>query len=520
MGKLSNRPTNIHAPIETTGERIPTATGGLGFGRDARSELFLLAATNMVSEQTFHETGAARDDRFEKLIHAVVVEDPAWVAGFVPYLRDTMQMRSASIVLAAEYVHAGGPAGRAVVNAAIKRADEPGEMLGYWRARHGRALPAAIKRGVADACARLYTERNVLKYDGNANAWRFADVIEAVHARPIAPWQSTLFRLLLDQRHHGDGEITFEHPTLHADQFLRLLPEDQRRDALGGDSWLKAGWSWERLSGWLPGGMDAAAWEAVIPQMGYMALLRNLRNFDQAGINAELVATINKKLADPTEVAQSRQFPIRFYSAFKEIGSLRWAAALEQALDLSLANVPALPGRTLILVDLSGSMWAPMSGRSKRERWEIAALFGVAIGKRAENAEVIAYGSSAARMDVLGMPLLRAVEAFDHGLGGTYTFTTLKNAYNGHDRVIILTDEQAHDAGQYDLPSCPIYTFNLAGYKAAHLDSGQRGHYTFGGLTDAAFALLPALEGTRDGHWPFPIVATASEDFDGRAVTR
>lgn len=511
MSKFTKRSENVRAPIATTGERIYTHEGGVGHVRDAKSELFLLAVSNMVSEHTFYEDASARDDRFEALIHQVTIEDPKWIAGFMPYLRDTMQMRSASIVLAAEYVKAGGPHGRALVDAAIKRADEPGEMLAYWRSRHGRSIPAAVKRGVADACRRLYTERNALRYDGTARAWRFADVIETVHPVPNAEWQQALWKYLLDERHHGDGELTDRGAvlrTIQADKVLQATPEASRRAAIvaamESGLWETAGWSWERLSGWLPGGMDAQAWEAVIPQMGYMALIRNLRNFDQAGVSDEVAARVIAKLTNPDEVARSRQFPIRFYSAYREIGSLRWAGALEKALDLSLANVPALAGRTLILIDRSGSMQDRLSGRSTRARWEIAALFGFAVAKRAQDVRVVAYGTQAAdATSLVREPLLRTVEQMPPNMGGTNTFGALHAAYEGQDRVIILTDEQAHDAGGYGLPGVPIYTFNLAGYRPGHLDSGERGHYTFGGLTDAGFQLVPLIEGARSAVWPF-----------------
>ena len=66
-------------------------------------------------------------------------------------------MRSAAIVMAAEYVAAGGANGRAVIAAALQRPDEPAEMLGYWFTTHGRNVPMPVKRGVADAVRRLYT---------------------------------------------------------------------------------------------------------------------------------------------------------------------------------------------------------------------------------------------------------------------------------------------------------------------------------------------------------------------------
>lgn len=503
MSKFAtNTPPNVTAPVATTTTRMRTYTGGIGHERDAKSELFLLAVSNMVKEDTFHEDAAKRDARFENLIHQVTREDPEWVEKLVPYLRDTMHLRSASLVMAAEYAAAKGPSARRVISAALQRADEPAELLGYWFQTYGRKIPAAVKRGCADAVTRLYTERSALRNDGSGRPWRMGDVIDLVHPTPIGAWQSELFKHLLNARHGRDTEVPELLEVIAADRKLMALPEAHRRAALGGELWQKAGWSWERLAGWLPGGMDAEAWEAVIPQMGYMALLRNLRNFDQAKVSDEVAQAVGARLADPEAVAKSKQFPFRFLSAYREIGSLRWAWPLERALDLSLANVPSLPGRTLVMVDLSGSMWGGVSGRSKRQRWELALIFGAALAKRAASADLVCYGTHAVRVP-FEAPLLKLLEAAGHSMGGTNTFQTLAAAYENHDRVIIITDEQAHDAGHYDLSRIPLlYTFNLGGYRPAQNESGAKGKYTFGGLTDAGFQLIPLIESQRGGVWP------------------
>jgi hypothetical protein len=86
--------------------------------------------------------------------------------------------------------------------------------------------------------------------------------------------------------------------------------------------------------------------------------------------------------------------------------------------------------------------------------------------------------------------------------GGTQTMQTLRAAYAGHDRVVILTDEQAHP-GSMPAVGCPVYTFNLGGYRVAHMQSGEKGSYTFGGLTDAGFRMLALLEEQRSVGWPF-----------------
>jgi hypothetical protein len=136
--------------------------------------------------------------------------------------------------------------------------------------------------------------------------------------------------------------------------------------------------TWESLAGWLQGPMDAAARQAVIPSMGYMALLRNLRNFDDAGVPDQLAEQVAARLSDPRQVAVASQLPMRFLSAYRAAPQLRWAAALETALQESLAQAPALTGRTLVLVDRSGSMFGPVSVRSELTRADAAAVFGTA----------------------------------------------------------------------------------------------------------------------------------------------
>src|SRR5207302_6925716 len=139
----------------------------------------------------------------------------------------------------------------------------------YWMATHGRRLPMSVKRGVADAARRLYTERAALRYDGLTRSIRMADVIELTHPQPRDERQSALFRWLLDRRHHDDARADAAVlPMLAAAADLDAVPTDERRALLrerGAAALADAGFSWERLSGWLPGGMDAEAWEAVIP---------------------------------------------------------------------------------------------------------------------------------------------------------------------------------------------------------------------------------------------------------------
>lgn len=514
---------NVNAALRTNSRRIITHEGGKAYERDDTSALFLLAATNMVGEDTFYEHARDRDARFAELVHRVTASAPTFIAGAAPdggrvglaqYLRESMLMRSAAVVMAAEYVAAGGAGGRSVVARALQRPDEPAEMVGYWMATKGRRLPMAVKRGVADAARRMYNERAALRYDGISRQIRMADVIELTHPEPKDPAQSALFRYLLDHRHHDDAVADVAVlPVLAAAAELAAVPVDERRTVLrerGPAALAGAGYSWERLSGWLPGGMDAEAWEAVIPSMGVMALLRNLRNFDEVGISDASVESVIAKITDPAEVSKARLLPYQVWAAYKHAPSDDWKRALAKTLALTTQNIPALDG-TLVVIDTSGSMQGPVSGRSTIARVEVAAVMAMATARAARDVDVVIYGQRHAKVRGLaGASVLAGVHKVVRSVGSvghaTFGHTAIARTFDParHKRVVLFTDDQQHDSGQVRLDHVPlIYTFNLAGYRPSALPAGGRGRYTLGGFTDATFTAMAVLEAGRDAHWPF-----------------
>lgn len=299
------------------------------------------------------------------------------------------------------------------------------------------------------------------------------------------------------------------------------MPVEERRSVLESPEVLReAGMTWESLAGWLQGPMDARAWEAIAPSMGYMALLRNLRNFDEAGVSDEVAQWVAARLADPEEVARSRQLPMRFLSAYRSAPSLRWAHALDRALEHSLANVTPLSGRTLVLIDTSGSMNSSFSRDGSLMRWDAAAIFGIALGMRCEAADVVSFSGSwygddtSSRVFPLkrGESLLKALDRWRDGGyfigGGTQTELAVRTHYANHDRVVILTDEQAHYGGSDDVTRAVpknrnVFTWNLAGYRHGHAPSGDGTRHTFGGLSDRAFDVIPMIERGVNADWPF-----------------
>jgi hypothetical protein len=528
VSKFNVRDTRSSATGPIVTETVATGTtheGAPGYARDAKSELFLLAVSNMVGEQTFYEKADQRDERYEKLVEQVAVSDADWTLRFLRWLRGEGNMRSASLVGAAEAVRArlnaakagpvpNGARNRQLVEAVLQRADEPGELLAYWTSRYGRAIPKPIKRGIGDAIGRLYTEYNLLKYDTDSKGFRFADVIDLVHPSPTAPWQGDLFAHALDRRHGRAVDAPLALPMVTANAVLRHLAATEPGALLDAERLKAAGMTWEDVLSLVGSKLDKVRlWAALIPSMGYMALLRNLRNFDQAGVPDDVADQVAARLADPEQVARSRQFPFRFYAAHIAVASLRWGHALEKALAASLGNVPALGGRTLILVDQSPSMFpgyyfSSAANRSDISNADQAKLFGSALALRAASATLVGYGHVNYRVPFTpGEAVLRLMGKFRQE-DGTDAYGAAADHFDRHDRIVIVTDGENNGRrySSFDeagVPrNVPIYEWNIGGYKYSQTP-GRANRHTFGGLTDHAFRLIPLLEAGRNGDWPF-----------------
>lgn len=520
--------TGVQSPVKTTGMTL-NHDGRVAFERDTKSELFLLAVSNFVGKDTFYESAKNRDDRFVTLSAKAAVIDPQWFTKFVGWLRNEAFMRSASVVAAVEGAKAVYDAGnehdapwdpRAIIGASMARADEPGEVLAYYESKYGKNFPAYLKKGVADGAKRLYNEYSLLKYDTDSKGYRFADVIQLVHPSADSSKQNVLFKYALDRRYSNVETVPDVLEMFRERRSLMETSVDLRRAAMrayGAEGLKSAGITWEALSGWLQGPMDAEAWETVIPSMGYMALLRNLRNFQEAGISILTMREVLAKLADPEQVAKSKQFPFRFLAAYQaNKGNLQIMAAMESALQASLVNVPSLKGSTLILVDRSGSMFQGTGGVQGLDRADTAAIFGTTLAMRAENATLVQYGSSwggqAASSKVpfrKGDSVIPMLAHFKD-MGGTDTVGAIKtNLKTSHDRVILITDEQYNGWGGDPVAAVPanvpMYTWNLEGYTAAHSQSGAKKRHTFGGLTDKGFQMIPLIEAGQSQKWPWEV---------------
>jgi TROVE domain len=544
MTRLNTRGVLRPAAVMKT-EKIPsgrTRQGAPGYAREKKTELFLRATTVFAGEGHYYEDAKTADDRVVQLARELACEDWEWTARFLLWLRTGGNIRTLAIMLAVEAALAhpqsefceGMLTPRQVVAGVLQRADEPAEALSYYKSTYGKTPSGGIARGIADAATRLYTPSGVLRWD-KPDRMRFADVIELAHPVAGSQEQGILFRYLLDERHHpGTAEVL--PGAIGARRRLSLLAPQMRHaraaialddpdSAESRDIRDAACGQWEWVMSWLgegastPGSLtQRQRWELIIPSMGYMALLRNLRNFEQAGVRD--VQQICDRISDPAQVARSRQFPFRFLSAHLNTGGAQWLPALEAALTLSTANIPVLDGFTHILADCSGSMQSPLSrsqGNSvSPSREQAALLFALALAIRnAGHSELYLFANNSCGPIGFrpGASVLRAIgEAANIGCqlgGGTEMEKNIRLTFDPskHTRSVIITDEQAHWGGGADVTrsipeKIPVYMFNLAGYGHGATAYGTN-RVGLGGLTDASFGIMQRYEAARAGLWPW-----------------
>lgn len=561
MGKFNNKTVKpkVSSPVTTTGPAT-TALGASGYARDAKSDLYLLSVSNMVSQKTWHEE-LGRDERYADLVHTVALDDPAFVCGLFPWLRHEGFMRSASLMGAAEAAKTLCDAGRYdgvedMVDGVVSRGDEVGEFTAYWFSIAGSSWPRRYKpvmEGLRRAAQRTFTEFNYGKWDSAKNTLRYANLLGILHPAPKDETQSDLFRMILDIRRDNPVD-TSRLPMISAaaewHDMARTFALGKRtgltatvseREVLDPDLIKAAGLTWEDVMSALGGHVDKAKiWKAMVPNMGVMALMRNLRNMDDAEIPRALVDDVCRKISDPERVRKSKVFPFRFLSAYRSVQSLNWGQALERGLEASLALVPKLSGSTLILVDRSPSMfpgqWGSTPSTGDISLADQAAVFGAALAVRSEEPTLMEFGGAlesfvrgkavgqcTRKVEVRrGASVLKIVESFGDMIPGTDIPRAVSETFRKgvHDRVVIVTDEQSRPGylpsnmysygGQREtrvddlIPkNVPVYLWNMAGYKGSILNASAPNRHVFGGLSDASFRMISLLEDRKNTRWPW-----------------
>lgn len=437
--------TNVmNAPTTVTHE------GGPARRITPEEQLRRLVMSCMLWEDTFYVDGKTVADQ----ICEAVTNVPADVAANIAIeARTKGNLRHAPLLVVREMFRdpAKRIAAAATLYEVIQRADEMGEWIAlYWQ--NGRKpLPAGAKRAIA-SCFEKFSGYQLAKYNGDAKV-KMRDVLRLCHPKPLDEAQSALWKSIIDGTiqspdtwevalSSGEGKKTNEEKRA---EFERLLNEKK---------------------------------------LGALALLRNLRNCLEWGVDLDLLRS------SIGAMDTSRVLPFRFIAAAKHAPKLE--PFLEVPMLASAKALPKLKGRTALLVDVSGSMdQANVSGRSQMTRMDAACALAILAREMCDDVDVVSFSTGPRVVPARRGFALRDAIVASQPHGGTMLGASLASLHAGYDRIIVLTDEQAHDTVQ--TPKCGArYMINVAPYKNG-VGYGPWVHID--GFSSATLDFIAALEG-------------------------
>ena len=386
----------------------------------AEQELRRSVLACMLWEDQFYEDGVAIAGRIRELVPRVAAEK---VAALAVEARTHMKLRHAPLLLVREMARLATH--RQLVAEAlfrvIQRADELSEFVALYWSEGKQPLSAQVKKGLAAAFTR-FDEYALAKYN-RASPVKLRDVLFLCHAKPVDTAQAELWKRLV------------------ADELATP------------DTWEVA----------LSGGADKReAWERLLEEnkLGALALLRNLRNMAEAKVSEPLIA------AGLGRMKTERVLPFRFIAAARY--APQWETELEQAMFRALDNKNGegqakLLGKTVLLVDVSGSMDAPLSRRAEMRRNDAAYGLAILLHEIAEHCSIYTFSDKLVRVPSRqGFALRDALNA-SQPHNGTYLGRALGELNEKYDRVIVITDEQSHDA--VPNPRARGYVINVASFQ-------------------------------------------------------
>ena len=418
----------FNRPKTTAGEPDTlNLAGSPAFSTSPKLELAALLLTTTLSD-SFYRTGDATAARVRQLIAAN--PDKRFVAKAALYARQEAGLRSVTHLAAGELARQvkGEPWTAPFFARLVHRPDDALEILAYQLGTYGRPVPNALKKGLGAALAR-FDEYQLAKYRATNADLSLVDAVNLVHP----PHTEALRKLVNGTLPPAE---TWE---------TRLTRAGQRAED---DAALAAA--------------KGEAWRDLLTsrKLGYFALLRNLRNILTDA--PDLVDAAVVMLTDARLIRRSLVMPFRFTTALEAVQAANLPnagvvlAALSAAVDVSLDNVPAFEGRTLLALDGSGSMM----GRPIK----IGALFAATLAKANAGADVLLFSDEAHYVSLnrrdSTLTLAGQLEAGCRA-AGTNFHAVFETAAHAYDRIVILSDMQAWMGGR-------VPTAALAAYRARH----------------------------------------------------
>lgn len=398
-----------------------------GFERPLEEQYVQTLLTNTFG-QTYYASQKELIAEGERLHGEMIAEDPVFAARALVYARNRGFMRTQPIYGLAALASADDKGGAAMEEAfgrVVLTPNDLGDFTTLIKSRRQGEGGRRVKRVAGNWLLANLTEYWAIKYGAQrAEGYSIADMFKVYH--PKAGKRLAIVDYVLGK----DADLA-ELPQIAA--FERLKRADRDEDKIKAVT-----------DGRLPhevatpfAGSSKGVWTAIVPQMPVMALLKNLATLERHEVLEASKAIVLKKLTERESIEKSKILPFRFVEARAHVRTPWLQQALADALDLSFANVPDIPGRTAVFLDRSGSM----SGTIRT-----AAIFGVCLMKKARNnGRFLLFDDRLEEVDIdLKQPVLVQADRIQ-ARGGTTTSLPMEQLLRDRDKVdniVLITDEQ------------------------------------------------------------------------------
>lgn len=368
----------FNSKVEST--KVTNHMGAPAFVDNPEFALVSLLLTSFVHDKYYESSS----DEIKRLRGLLAQVDPKFAAQAAVYARNEFGMRSVSHVTAAEVAKAasGKPWARSFYNAVIRRPDDMLEIVSYHFANGNKRLSSAMQAGFRMAFDK-FDAYQLAKYRGEKRKIKLIDVLRMVHPKGTQKNADALKQLVegtLRSTGTWEAKLTEAGKTATSDE--------------------------EKIEN------KKEAWAELLTtgKIGQFALLRNLRNIIETA--PDMIDRACELLTSESRNRKSLILPFRFLTAYEEIEKVdkpgkfesqrsiykKVLDALETAVNQSIANLPDLPGQTVILVDNSGSMTgdgggsSAVSANSKTSSAAIANLFGAMYWMKSNDTIVGLFG--------------------------------------------------------------------------------------------------------------------------------
>lgn len=378
--------TNVKRPAAYTHE------GGVAHTATKLNELRRTLLSCLLWEKNFYESGISVADRIKELAKSIKTSD---LINLAIEARKDHHLRHAPLLILLELISRGGAEVSEAIYQVINRPDEITELVSLYWLRGKRPLSKQMKLGLGKALSK-FDEYQLAKWNRPGNI-SLRDVMFLVHAKPIKGSEDLYKRI-------ANNELK--------------LPD-----------------TWESR---MAGGQDKKEVFTDLlkrKKLGYMALLRNLRGMIDCGVNQNLV---KDAIANPSK----NILPFRFISAAKH--APKFERELDEAMVKSLSEHNKLPGRTALLIDVSGSMTWPLSDKSELTRLDAACGLAILANEISEDIAIYSFSHTLVECPSRsGMALKDAINNSQPNRG-TYLWGAYKMLLEieQYDRLIVFTDEQ------------------------------------------------------------------------------